>query len=138
VPTVPINWLAAIVAAIVAWLIGALWYSPMLLGKQWVAAHGFTPERIAAMQKGAAKAYGGSVICFLAIALTLAVLVGYLGMGHWLQGAKLGLLLWAGIAAPLALIAHLYSDRRFATFVIDAGYQLVYFIAMGAIIAAWR
>jgi hypothetical protein len=137
-PTVPINWLAVVVAAIIAWLIGALWYSPMLLGKQWVAAHGYTPERIAQMRKGAARAYGGSVICLLAMALTLAVLVGYINMNSWVQGAKLGLLVWAGLALPLGLMGHLYSDRRFATFAIDAGYQLVYFVVMGAIVVAWR
>ena len=136
-PTVPINWLAVIVAAVAAWLIGALWYS-VLFGTRWVAAHGFTPDRIAVMKKGAARAYGGSFLGFLAIALTLAVLVGYLGMSSWLQGLKLGLLIWAGLALPLGLIGHLYSDRRFETFAIDAGYQLVYFVVMGAIIGGWR
>jgi hypothetical protein len=137
-PTVPINWLAVIVAAVVAWLIGAIYYSPFVLGRQWVAAHGYTAERLAAMRAGAARAYGISVLCFLAMAFTIAVLVGYINMNHWVQGVKLGLLLWLGLSIPLHLIAHVYSDRRFATFGIDAGYQLLYFVAMGGILAGWR
>src|SRR5690242_19710402 len=36
--------LPTLVAAVVAFLIGGLWYSPVLFAKQWIAAHGFGPE----------------------------------------------------------------------------------------------
>jgi len=40
------------VAALIAFLIGALWYSPVLFAKAWVRANGFTPEKLAAMAPG--------------------------------------------------------------------------------------
>ena len=54
---------------------------------------------------------------------------------HW--GALLGFGLWLGFAAPIGLMNMLYTNKRPATFVIDAGYQLVYLIVMGMILAAW-
>ena len=40
-----INWLAAIVAAVSAFALGGLWYSPMLFAKPWMQASGVTEEK---------------------------------------------------------------------------------------------
>ncbi|HET7040522.1 MAG TPA: DUF1761 domain-containing protein [Gemmatimonadales bacterium] len=119
-------------------IIGGLWYSPVLFAKQWVAAHGYTPEQVAAMQKGAPKAYGISFLCFLLMAHVLGFLVHLTGAATWLYGAHLGFLCWLGFALTIGLTAQVYSQKRFAAFVIDAGYQLVYLVAMGTILAAWQ
>lgn len=137
-PALQINFLAVVVAAVATFALGALWYSPVLLGKHWVVAHGYTSERIEQMRRGAGRAYAISALCFLAMAAAVAVIVSYLDLHRPLQGLKLGLLLWAGFAFPLGLTANAYSDRRLSAFLIDAGYQLVYLLIMGAIIAAWR
>ena len=34
-----VNLLAVVVAALAAWILGALWYSPLLFAKAWVKAH---------------------------------------------------------------------------------------------------
>ncbi len=41
-------------------------------------------------------------------------------------------------AATIGLTSYLFSERRFSTYLIDAGYQLVYLVMMGAILGAWR
>lgn len=137
-PQVHINFLAVVVAAVAAFLIGGLWYSPLLFAKQWVTAHGYTDEQVAEMQKGAAKAYTVTLVCQFLIALAIAVLVGYIHMERCMQGLKLGLLIWAGFALPLGLMAHMFSRKRIAVLCIDAGYQLVYLVLMGAILTVWR
>jgi hypothetical protein len=40
--------------------------------------------------------------------------------------------------ATIGLMANLYAGRKFSLFVIDAGYQLVYLLAMGAILGQWH
>ena len=136
-PQVHINYFAVVVSAVAAFAIGGLWYSPLLFAKQWVKAHGFTEERIKEMQTSAGKAYAVSIVCQLLIALATAVLVGYLHMTLWLQGLKLGLLIWAGFAFPLGLMATMFTDKRLTVFCIDTGYQLVCYLVMGAILAKW-
>jgi len=136
-PHVHINYLAVVVAAVAAFALGGIWYSPLLFAKQWVKAHGYTEDRVKEMQQSAGKAYAVSAVCLLLIALALAVLAGYLHLDHLAQGLKLGLLAWAGFAFPLGLMANVFSDKRITVLYIDTGYQLVYLLVMSAIIGSW-
>lgn len=130
-----VNFVAVAVAAVTTFVLGALWYSPALFGKAWVAAHGHTPEQIEAMRKGARKAYGVSLVCYLVMAAAMGVLVTRIGVDTLIGGLKLGALCWVGFAATIGLTAHMFSERRFATYLIDAGYQLVYLLVMGIVLA---
>ena len=135
---VHINYLAVVVATVAAFALGGLWYSPLLFAKVWVNAHGYTEEQVKAMQKSAGKAYGVSLICQLLIALAIAVLVGYVHLILCVQGLKLALLIWAGFAFPLGLMATMFTEKKLTVFFIDTGYQLVYLLIMGAIITVWQ
>lgn len=42
------NYLAVLAAAVSAFVLGGLWYSPVLFHKAWLAASGLTPEQAAA------------------------------------------------------------------------------------------
>ena len=78
-----INHLAILVAAVVAWLGGAAYYTA--LGKRWVAAQGKTVEQFHAEQaakKGTPAAWLPFALAFLAdlaMAWVLAGMVGHLG-----------------------------------------------------------
>jgi hypothetical protein len=137
-PQVHINYLAVVVAAVVAFVLGGLWYSPILFAKPWVKAHGYSEERVKEMQASAGKAYTVSFLCQLLIALALAVLIGYLHMELCVQGLKLAALVWGGFAFPLGLMANMFSDKKITVFYIDTGYQLVYLLVMGSILTVWR
>ena len=132
------HWPSIVVAAVAAWLIGALWYSPLLFAKAWAKAHGYTPEKLAAMQATAGRAYAGSLVAFLVIAGVLHIFLSHLGADSLQKGAGWGFHAWLGFALPIGFTANLYSDKPLATFLIDAGYQLVYLTAMGAILGAWH
>jgi len=131
-----LNLLPILVAAVVAWLIGALWYSPVLFAKAWVKAHEHTPEKLASMRAKAGRAYAGTLVALLVMAAVLQILLSHLGVDSAARGAAWGFHVWLGFALPLGFIAHLYSDKRLSVFLIDTGYQLVYITAMGAILAA--
>ncbi len=133
-----INYLAALVAAAAAFVLGLLWYSPMLFGKAWVAAHGYTPEKIEVMRKAAVRAYGVSFACFVVMAAMLAVLLRISHITAVLAGAKLGALCWLGFVATTGLTANVYSDKPLKAWLLDAGYQLVYLVMMALILTVWR
>ena len=133
-----INILAVLVAALVTFALGALWYSPALLGKQWATAHGYTPEKIQAMRKAAGRTYGVSFICYVVMAAVLAIILHRIGVQTVLGGVKMGALCWLGFAATIGLTAHVFSERKLAVYLIDAGYQLVSLLGMGIILAVWR
>ncbi len=133
-----VNWLAILVAAIVAFALGALWYSRPLFGRQWMAAHGYTPEQLAAMQSSMGKTYAFSFVTYVIMAMVIALLMGLTGGTTAVQGIVLAVLAWLGFGFTIGLNSNLYSNKRPAAFMIDAGYQLVHVIIMGAIIGAWR
>ena len=133
-----LNYLAILVSALATFFIGGLWYS-VLFKNAWVASHGYTPERLAEMKKrGVATPFIGNILANIVIAGALAVLISYLHLHFVMQGAKLGFLVWLGFAAMISLIANLYSDVKISGFFIDAAYQLIYLVMMGAILTAWQ
>ena len=137
-PQIDVNWLAIIIAAIAAFAIGALWYSPMLFGRQWMAAHGHTPEKMAAMQSSMGKTYAFSFITYVIMAMVIALLVALTGATSAAQGIVLAVLAWLGFGFTIGLNTNLYSDKPAAAFMIDAGYQFIHVVVMGAIIGGWR
>ena len=137
-PPFAVNYLAVVVAGVAAFMLGALWYSPALFARQWMAAHGHTPERLAAMRQDMARTYAISFLCFLVTAWVMAVLLSRIGITEALGGVKLGGITWLGFAATIGLTSNLYSEKPLAVYLIDAGYQLVYLMLMGVILAVWR
>ena len=137
-PEFQVNYLAVLVAALATIFIGALWYSPLLFHKIWVKAHGYSEENVEQMRKTAGRAFIVSLFCYLVMAFVLAVLVSWVGVASVPRGALLGLLVWVGFLATLGLTAHMFSEKRLSTYLIDAGYQLVYSVVMGVIVATWR
>jgi hypothetical protein len=138
-PTANVNILAVLVAAVLTFVLGAFWYSPVLFARQWMQAQGYTPERLQAMkQKGLTRAYVGSALCYLVMAYVVALLAAYTNSTSLAQGLWLGFLAWLGFAAPIGLTANLFSEKPIAAWVIDAGYQLAYLVIMGALLSVWR
>ncbi len=138
-PQAEINYLAVLVAAVATFAIGALWYSPLVLGKAWMEAHGYTPDELERMRKTAARAYFLSFLCYLVMALVYAVLISLTAATTALSGLWLGFLLWLGFVATTGLTSHLFGrERPIAVYLIDAGFQLVYLLLMGVLLALWR
>jgi len=130
--------LGIVLATFSTFFLGALWYSPFLFGKLWVRAHRYTPEKLVEMRAGAARAYGVSLVCYAVMAICLAALIERLGLHSALAGAKLGGLCWLGFAATIGLTANMFSEKPLSTYLIDAGFQLVYLVTMSVLLALWR
>lgn len=133
-----INFLAVLVAAVVTFVIGALWYSPLLFAKPWMKAHGHTPGKLEEMQKSAGRAYLVSFLAYLVMGAVMAKLVSMTNTASAGGGLVLGFLCWLGFAATIGLTANMFSEKPFSAYLIDAGYQLVYLLVMGALLAVWR
>lgn len=132
-----INWIAVIVAGLVTFALGALWYA-VLFGKAWVKYHLIPEQRARQMGKQPDKTFPVMIASNLVTALFIALLCANLETGSALAGAGVGLMVWLGVAAPLGLIDNAAQEKPLGAFIIDGGYQLTYLLLMGAIIGAWR
>jgi hypothetical protein len=137
-PPIQLNYLAVVVAAVVAFIIGMLWYS-VLFRRQWMAAQGYTPEKIAAAKQGGMGGkYAATFVATLVTAAVLGVLISRMGIASTLGGVKLGVIAWLGFAAPIGFTANLFSEKPRTAWYIDTAHQLVYLVVMGIILTVWR
>jgi hypothetical protein len=138
-PTANVNIFAVLIAAVLTFVLGAFWYSPVLFARQWMQAQGYTPEKLEEMKKrGLTRAYVGSALCDLVMAYVVALFAAYTNSTTLAQGLWLGFLAWLGFAAPIGLTANLFSETPIAAWVIDAGYQLAFLVIMGVLLSVWR
>ena len=133
-----INYLAVIIAAVIAWVAGAVWYG--LLAHPWVTAHGKTMEQFKAEQaahKGSVHPWLPFALAFLAelvMAYVLAGMVGHLGRVTIRSAVISGLFVWAGFMLTTMLVNNAFAGRRYALTAIDAGHWLLVVIVMGVVI----
>lgn len=134
------NWLAIVVAVVVAVFIGFLWYG-MFFTDMWMAGNGITMEGEKVIKNGVEMPMTPTpmifnVIGMIVYALVLNWLVGLTGTNSWAGGAKLGgaigLLMIIGITT-----GNLFAARPSSLTMVDGSYSLVQFIVMGAIIGGW-
>ena len=135
-----INFLAVFVAAIASMVLGFLWYSPMLFARPWTRLMGIDPDdkvKLAEMQKGAGKLYGISFVASLVSAIVLAKIIAISTVITIPYGMKIGFAVWLGFVATVQLTGALFAKQPTKLFLINTGYQLVCYLAMGAILARW-
>jgi uncharacterized protein DUF1761 len=123
-----------VVAALASFLVGGLWYSPVLFGKAWMAANGFTDKDLEGGNP--AVIFGGAFVLALVIATVLAGVVGR--NGSLSSGAVTGAVLGLGVVAAAIVIVGLFERKPPALLLINGGYQLVTLTLMGAILGAWK
>jgi hypothetical protein len=132
-----INHLAILLAAIVAWIGGAAYYTA--LGKYWVVAQGKTVDQHKAelaAKTGIAK-FAPFILAFVAelvMAWVLAGMVGHLGSVTVRSAIISGLFVWAGFVATTVLVNNAFAGRRTMLTLIDAGHWLLVVVLMGAVI----
>ena len=67
-----INWLAVLAAAVAAFLLGGLWFSPAMFAKQWMAALGKTKEQVGMPGPSMALSFVVTVVMATALAMIIA------------------------------------------------------------------
>ncbi|MFO0955184.1 MAG: DUF1761 domain-containing protein [Candidatus Saccharibacteria bacterium] len=130
-PTVQINLWGVIAAAAFAMVIGALWYSDLLFGRQWGKLVGKKRE---AMMKRAGQAYLLTAILWLLAGYVLAIMVQVVAADQWMEGAVTAFYLWTGFVFSVGLIHTLFDGRSKRLFAINAGYTLISLLGMGIIL----
>lgn len=130
-----LNWPAIIVAALANFLVGGLWYSPLLFGKLWMKENNFTEEEV---QKGnMPKIFGLTFVFSFVMAFNLAMYLNDAGTtASW--GAIAGFLAGFGWVAMAIFVIGQFERKSTKYMLIHAGYVTISFILMGLIIGAWR
>jgi hypothetical protein len=131
---------AVIGSAVATMVIGFLWYSPFLFGKPWMLAMGYDPDdkaKITQMQKTSGPKYAVSFVASILSAFVLGKLIFHLAISTALYGMKVGFAVWLAFVMTVQLTDKLFTNRPVKLFLINTGYQLACYLAMGAILGKW-
>jgi len=134
-----INYPAVFVSALAYWILGAVWYSPLLFERSFVALKGWTPEELEAVR---AASHAGEIGAALAVSLLTAYVLAHFVRLAGAETARTGVLagfwLWLGFVVTTNLSTVLFEGRPLGLYLINNGYHLVGLLGMGALLAAWR
>jgi hypothetical protein len=128
-----INVIAVFVAALSSFLLGGLWYSPLLFGNAWNRAAGDTRKK---GERHPAKVFGLSFAFALVAAFVYALLIPAASGAASAIGQ--GLLVGAGLVAASFGINYQFANRSDLLWLIDGGYHTIQFGLFGLILGLWR
>jgi hypothetical protein len=127
------NLWAVLTAALASFVLGGLWYSPMLFGKAWQRETGLSDEKLA----------GGNMALIFGVAFVLCVAAAFVFAMFLGPRPPLALGLGAGASAGLFWVSssfginYLFERKSLKLFLINAGYHTLQFTLIGLILALW-
>lgn len=128
--------LAVVVAAILHWLLGAVWF--ITLKEQWLAGLGTTAEQLMARGIPAWLPHVVTLIANFALAYVLGWVIMSTGPQTLVRGVIVALVLGIGIAASVFATELVFEAKSLQFFCIVAGYPLVGMVIMGIVLGAWK
>jgi len=116
--SVPVNYLAVVVAALANYIIGAIWYAA-LFRKPWLRLSGVAEMKVTAISVVLALVAAFLTSFILDHALIFAD--AYLKTAGVGAGIMVGVLNWLGFIAPVTLGVVIYEKKPWALWVLNNG-----------------
>jgi len=130
-----VNYWSVLLASVSYLIIGSLWYSPLLFGKLWIKLNGFCDEDL----KSEKPMWLILLLSFLSAAVASFVISAVLGNRASADfGAIIGAIIAICWISMSKLTDVLFENRPVKLFLLHAGFDLVSFMVMGAIVGYWR
>ncbi len=134
-----INFWPILIAAISSFAVGALWYSPFLFGKDWLALMKISEKDIQDAQvKTMWKSYLAHFAANILSVAVLAFIIAISQASDAADGALLGLVMWLGFVVPLGVSNLLWRKDPLKLVLIDTFQTLASLIISGAIVGVWK
>ncbi len=127
-----INLWAVIVAAASSFLLGGIWYSPMLFLNTWNTAMGRSEKD----DGHPARVFGLSFAFTLVSAYVFALLIG--PEPKLIEAVHAALLVGIGFVAMSFGVNYQFANRPFSALFIDGGYHVGQFLLYAVILGVWH
>jgi hypothetical protein len=138
-----LNYLAILVAALAAFVAGAIWFGPKTFFPVWWKAMGKTEDQ----QPGdnmvnMGVVFGLTALGQLVMSTTVAIVLELTEMAQGsisiADGALVGLILGIGLAAASSLSHRLFAGQGLKVWIIEVASDVLNITILGIILAAWR
>lgn len=130
-----VNLLAILVAAIVLFVIGFLWYGP-IFGRIWMKEMGVSKKT--GKKEGMWKYLLLNFIGTLVMVYVLAHFISFIAR-NFFEALQLGFWIWLGFFASTTLLGDvLWNGKSWRLYMINAVYWLVNLVVASLILFAWK
>ena len=129
-----LNWLSIIVATVVYFVLGALWYSPVLFGNIWMKLRNLDKDT---MEQPNPIIYLYSFILQFIGVISLALFISALGVSSAAHGTLIGFGAGAGFVFSLAGTTGIFTDIPMKLHFLDNGYHVAGLTIAGFILGVW-
>ncbi len=131
-----VNLLAVLVAAVASFVVGSLWYSPLLFGNVWMKLAGIkkTKKKVPHMWLRFVAYF---VVTFI-MSYVLAHMLLFMAATTVVEGLVTSFWLWLGFIAPITLGGILWENKPVMLFVLNNAYNLISLGMLSTIIILWK
>lgn len=136
-----INLLGVVIAFVVSFISGAIWFGPKTMYPIWMRAKGIASGQLTTNQNKPALLFGGTMLAILIQTLTLALIISSLSQHieiGILDGALIGLILGVGISMFSSLSHRLFGGEGIKVWIIETTNDAINLTLAGAIIAFFQ
>lgn len=137
-----LNFVGVLVAFIVSFASGGIWFGPKTFYPVWMKAKGISSGQLTTQQNKPALLFGGTIVGVLVQTLTLGVIITSLQAHNpdfnVLNGACVGFALGVGIGMFASLSHRLFGGDSLKVWIIETANDAINLTIAGAIIAAFN
>lgn len=127
-----VNHTAAIAAALIYYILGALWYMPCCFGTRHIKHDEVNAEEHSTAHTIAAYIFEFILDLIIAYVLTLFIIITR--AEDYIDGITVALWIWMGFIATTHFSAVLWGRKTLKSFFIHGCFMLIGFLAMGGVI----
>lgn len=127
-----IPWIPFVIGIVVNMGLGALWYSPALLGLQWMKAAGVFEEDVSDGSNMGAV-YGLTTLTSVITSFVIGFLLLNLDSVNLITALLVAVLVWLGFNLPVMIRRWGFEGRPFELGMINQGYNLVVYVIVAVI-----
>lgn len=128
-----LNWLAVLVAALVFFAVGAVWYQPKVMGGRWMKAAEVDPAKAAPNP----WIFAGTFLAYFLMAMVLAMIAQGIGASSFGDGLVLGLFTGVVFVGSQAWVNASYEGRSMSLVVVNGGVGVIGHVIMAVIVTVW-
>lgn len=137
-----LNFIGVLVAFIVSFASGGIWFGPKTFYPVWMKAKGIASGQLTTQQNKPALLFGGTIIGVLIQTMTLGVIITSIQAHNSnfgiLDGAGLGFALGVGIGMFASLSHRLFGGDSLKVWIIETANDAINLTIAGAIIASFN
>jgi len=133
-----INFIGILIAFLVSFISGAIWFGPKTFYPVWMKAKGVATGQLNSSQNKPVLLFGGTILGVLIQTMTLGLIINSLGKHVEIgitDGAGIGFALGVGIGMFASLSHRLFGGESLKVWIIETANDAINLTIAGAIIA---